>query len=164
MTTRRSRAADPMPEVVITVLGQPQAQGSKTRTRYGMREANTELRPWRNTVTYTAIDQVTGVSGYAKLRGPLQLAAAFSFRRPKSHYRTGRNAHLLRDSAPLFPTGKPDLSKLVRAVEDGLTDAGVWADDAQVVDYCGTRKVWCSEHPFALAQPGVLIYVTAVTW
>lgn len=32
-----------------------------------------------------------------------------------------------------FPITKPDIDKLLRAVCDGITDAGVWKDDAQVI-------------------------------
>lgn len=54
----------------------------------------------------------------------------FHLPRPKGHYRTGANAHLLRDSAPEQPSVKPDLDKLVRSTMDGLSEAGVWHDDA----------------------------------
>jgi Holliday junction resolvase RusA-like endonuclease len=65
---------------------------------------------------------------------PVSLIVTFVFTRPKSHYRTGKFAHLVRDDAPDSPVSRStgDLSKLVRAVEDALTDAGVWEDDSQV--------------------------------
>jgi crossover junction endodeoxyribonuclease RusA len=65
--------------------------------------------------------------------------AIFKFPRPKSHYRTGRNAHLLRDDAPEFKMSRPDGEKLERSTYDALTDAGVWRDDAQVVDAHWTK-------------------------
>src|SRR5690606_25696178 len=83
----------------------------------------------------------------------------FTLARPRSHYRTGRNAHLLRDSAPARPTGAPDLSKLARATEDALTEAGVWKDDAAVVEYRRLAKVYPGSDPDALDQPGVLIRI-----
>jgi crossover junction endodeoxyribonuclease RusA len=83
----------------------------------------------------------------------------FSFARPKSHYRTGRNAHLLRDGIPGQPMSAPDLSKLARATEDALTDAGVWTDDARVSEYLRLAKVWCGSDPGALPVPGVRIEV-----
>ena len=53
--------------------------------------------------------------------------------RNKGHYGTGKNAHLVKDSAPAHPTVKPDVDKLSRSVLDALTGI-VWVDDAQVVD------------------------------
>lgn len=83
----------------------------------------------------------------------------FAMARPKGHYRTGRNAHLLRDGAPPYPAGTPDLSKLCRATEDALTDAGVvWADDAQVVEYTRLAKVYAGQ-PGELAVPGAVIMI-----
>jgi Holliday junction resolvase RusA-like endonuclease len=64
---------------------------------------------------------------------PLALDILFVLARPKGHYRTGRNAHLLRDSAPSRPGTKPDALKLARAVEDALTSV-IWRDDSLVVD------------------------------
>jgi crossover junction endodeoxyribonuclease RusA len=53
--------------------------------------------------------------------------------RPKSHFRTGSRAGELRETAARYPVTKPDRTKLLRALEDALTDAGVWRDDTQVV-------------------------------
>lgn len=58
----------------------------------------------------------------------------FFLPRPKGHYRTGQNAHLLKDSAPALPGVKPDLDKLLRSTYDALTTAGAYTDDATVTD------------------------------
>lgn len=65
--------------------------------------------------------------------GPLRLALTFFRPRPKGHYGTGRNAGVLKDSAPDFPTTKPDGLKLARSVEDALTGV-VYLDDALIVE------------------------------
>lgn len=97
------------------------------------------------------------------LDGPLRVEMAFTLARPSSHYRTGRNRALLRAGAPLRPSGTPDLSKLARAAEDSLTDAGIVKDDARIVEYSRLAKVFIGEDPDALPMPGVLIRVWAVT-
>jgi len=82
------------------------------------------------------------LSGQPVLTGGVTLRVVFGFQRPKSHYRTGRNAHLLRDAAPEYPSSKPDIDKCLRAVGDAVTQAGVWEDDARVV--CVTAmKTYC---------------------
>ena len=53
--------------------------------------------------------------------GPMTLSVAFFLPRPKSLPKTRPSPHVKR----------PDLSKLVRALEDGLTSV-VWGDDSQV--------------------------------
>lgn len=62
------------------------------------------------------------------LTGPLQLDVTFAIARPKGHY--GKRGLL--PSAPLFVTVRPDVTKLLRGLEDALTGV-LWRDDAQVV-------------------------------
>jgi Holliday junction resolvase RusA-like endonuclease len=64
--------------------------------------------------------------------GALALAIDFHMPRPKGHYGSGRNAAILKPSAPAYPTTMPDLTKMLRAVEDALKGI-CWRDDAQVV-------------------------------
>jgi len=63
---------------------------------------------------------------------PLVVSLCFVLTHPKSHYRTGKFAHLLKDDAPLQPVFKPDRTKLARSTEDALTGI-LWGDDAQIV-------------------------------
>jgi Holliday junction resolvase RusA-like endonuclease len=62
-------------------------------------------------------------------RGPIRLFVYFRLRRPKAHY-TPKGA--VKRWAPMHPTVKPDLTKLLRAVEDALTGV-VWRDDSQII-------------------------------
>jgi Holliday junction resolvase RusA-like endonuclease len=61
--------------------------------------------------------------------GPVRLFIVFQLRRPKAHYTT-RGA--VKSSAPAYPIVRPDLTKLLRAIEDALTGV-VWRDDSQIV-------------------------------
>ena len=126
----------------ITAHGTPAPQGSKRHVGHGvMVESSKRLPAWRTLVTDAAW---AARAGAPPLRGPVRLVATFGFRRPRSHFGTGRNAAILRASAPPYPTGRNigDLSKLIRAVEDALTDAGVWHDDDQVVAIVATKQWW----------------------
>lgn len=71
---------------------------------------------------------------------PLAASVSFTFTRPKSHYRTGRNAGLLKPSAPRFHAQPPDLDKLLRLLGDALTIAGVITDDGLLVAWTATRR------------------------
>jgi Holliday junction resolvase RusA-like endonuclease len=65
----------------------------------------------------------------------VQLGVEFYVTRPKTtHYGSGRNARTLNAVGMVsrFPTGRPDLSNLVKLAEDALTGL-VWQDDDQVV-------------------------------
>jgi len=70
----------------------------------------------------------------------LRLDATFVLERPSSHYGTGRNAGVLKGSARPFPTGRPDLSNLVKLVEDALNE-NAFKDDSRIVE-CKATKVY----------------------
>ena len=53
----------------------------------------------------------------------------------------------------------PDLSKLARSTEDALTAAGIWTDDARVVEYGLLAKRYPNEGRGSLEAPGVLITI-----
>ncbi len=63
--------------------------------------------------------------------GPIYLVATFFMPRPKYHYGTGKNARVLKPSAPLYHVVKPDSDNLVKFVKDCL-NGFAWKDDCQV--------------------------------
>lgn len=125
--------------LLFSVTGIPAPQGSKRgfvnrhTGRVAMVESSSKVKPWREAVKYAALEAMGGYDVGTSFAGPVRLHVTFTLARPKGHSRTGRNAHLIRDGAPRWPAGKPDLDKLVRSTCDALGDAGVWRDDAQVV-------------------------------
>ncbi len=74
------------------------------------------------------------------MTGPLRVTIETFFARPKSHFRGGKNAGVLRDSAPEWHTTKPDRDNVEKACLDALTAIGVWKDDSQVCDGPVTKK------------------------
>ncbi len=128
-----------MTGLTIKVVGIPAPQGSKTgfTNKYTGRvvlvESSKKAKPWRHDVKAAALEARQAV-GHETFTGPVTVEMQFYFEHPKAHYRTGRLANLLRPNAPFWKSTIPDLSKLVRACEDALTDAGVWRDDALVVE------------------------------
>lgn len=155
--------------IEFIAYGRPAPQGSKQaypiyRGKRGAKvftgkvsqvEMSPHLKAWRTIVAEAA----KAVKPPRPLEGYLAASMVFSIGRPKSHYRTGRFAHLLRDDAPLAPNKRPDLSKLLRATEDALNGI-VWADDELVIRYDRLDKVYAgSNAPDALDQPGAVIRV-----
>ena len=65
------------------------------------------------------------------LRGPLWVVVFCYFARPKSHYGTGKNAGLLKDSAPVYHTSAPDADNILKFVGDALNGI-FWRDDRQI--------------------------------
>lgn len=128
----------PDPLFALTVYGTPQAAGSKRaftwrakdgRSGSNVVDANPKSKPWKDQISQHA-GEAWGVN--APLEGPLKVRFTFFRKRPAGHYGSGRNASVLKPSAPTYPTSKPDALKLARAVEDALTGI-VYRDDAQIV-------------------------------
>jgi len=114
--------------ITIEAYGTPQPQGSAKAFVSGGRaivtSANAALRPWRDTVALAARDALGARPDWERSSAPIFLTVSFWMPRPKSAPKT-------RD---IFPVKGVDLDKLIRAVGDSLTNAGVWVDDSQVVD------------------------------
>lgn len=143
----------------FTVAGMPAPQGSKRLLAHGaLVESSKRVKPWRVDVRAGAEAAMAGEPGpWIPFDGPVTLRLVFRFARPKHHYRTGRNAHELRDGVSTAPITKNygDLDKLERAIGDALTSSGVYLDDAQVTTM-HAAKVWAD----AGLPPGVMITIT----
>lgn len=122
----------------IIIPGTPQQQGSKRFVRGRGIEANKNLAPWRADAIHAIQQQF---DGREVITGPIRVQAICRYVRPKSHYRTGRNAHLVRENAPYWKASAPDLDKLQRAIGDALTQSGAIVDDSQIVAW-DASKVW----------------------
>lgn len=106
--------------IQFTAWGQPATQGSMKAFARGKRAIVThdskKLAPWRRIVSKAAKSAMATVG---PLDGPLSLSVAFYLVRPQSVRRPR-------------PHCKPDLDKLVRAVNDSL-EGIVFHNDSQVV-------------------------------
>jgi len=91
-------------------------------------DANAKASDWKKQVAQVARQ----LYGGELIDGPIKLHLIFVSPRPKNHYRSGKNSHLLKDDAPIAPIGRPDCLKLSRLVEDSLTGV-VWTDDSRIV-------------------------------
>lgn len=140
--------------VEFRVDGLPKTQGSKTagKTKDGrvfVRDANPKsLREWRAAVRTEA---QRAMAGRPLLDGDglaIRLVCLFSLQRPKS-----------RPKKHHYPDRLPDLSKLVRAVEDGLKGI-VWRDDSQVCEQVAHKR-YASDLGGSM-RPGVDIRVSVI--
>ncbi len=146
-----------MTTLSFDILGLPASQGSKRAFRnphtgrVALVESSKRLPPWREAVKHAAVEALDGAEAFG--RRPVRLWLTFYFPRPQSHFRTGANCHLLRDAAPIYPATRPDAGKCARAVEDALTDAGIYSDDSQIVDLLASKRY--ADH----RAPGVTVTV-----
>lgn len=157
--------------IEFRVMSHPAPQGSKNTFQHKhsgkiiTQESSKRVKPWRQAVGSAALEAMGGEDAiqtgkWVTMDGPVAFTVIFAFNRPKSHYGTGRNYMLLKPNAPRYPTSRQlgDLSKLIRATEDALTDVGLWVDDSLVVKLV-TDKIYCGGSHLALPVPGAVIGV-----
>lgn len=137
--------------MIVEVYGNPAPQGSKKCFCRGNKAVMLEqtagsLKPWRNAVLAAAL---VAKGGQPPMDGPLEFWCTWVVARP---------------AKPKFdqPAVAPDLSKVMRATEDALTDAGVWVDDSRVVAAV-IREVYVGDPRDPLGRPGCLLLVRAAT-
>jgi len=155
-----------MTTIEIIVLGTPAPQGSKRgfaikakgayTGKVAQVESSAKVKPWRMAVKYAALEEFIRLDSWHEMTGAIVLEVTFRLPRPKGHYGTGRNAGLLKPSAPWFPAGRPDLDKLLRSTLDALGEAGVWGDDAQVTTISAFK-----DYADRLHHPGAFIRATS---
>lgn len=84
-----------------------------------------------------AWEAVLAMRGYAPLTGPVRLTLTATLPIPRSWSAKRRAAAL---AGEIFPTGKPDLSNVLKSCEDGIEKGGVLRDDAQIVDVVAAKR------------------------
>ena len=136
----------------IVVHGVPAPQGSKrggfsakTGKTFVYEQNSKTQKSWRQDVIAAAV-KFREETGWATLEGPVKMFIRFRLPRPASVSITRRP----------YPAVKPDVDKLIRNTLDGLTQAGVYRDDAQVV-HLSVQKLYATDEPGG--GPGAIVRV-----
>ncbi len=111
----------------FTVYGTPRPQGStrafipKGWNRAVITSDNKKLKPWRQEVTDTLFVESGCIPYSGSGNEAIVMSLDFFFKRPKSA-----------PKSRAYPTVKPDVDKLIRAIFDAGTGV-LYGDDAQLV-------------------------------
>lgn len=136
-----------MTELVFTVFGLPQPQGSAKAfmpkgSRYPVVTSdNPNLKAWRRDVARAALS--AGCAGRQPHDGPMRVELDFYLHRPQA----------LKVDRPHIT--RPDVDKLARGILDALTGV-VWRDDGQVVTLTARKfytEAGVSPRAVILVQP-----------
>lgn len=127
----------PLPPATLSVFvaGQPAPQGSKRgfvnrhTGKVAMVESSKAVKPWRESVRQALLEE----TGQPRMTfdGAVIVELRFIMRRPVSTPK--------RRTPPAVK--KPDLDKLVRAILDAVSSAGVWRDDSHVVQLSAMKRL-----------------------
>lgn len=139
----------------IVVHGTPAPQGSKrggfsakTGKTFVYEQNSKTQKSWRQDVIAAAV-ALRESGNFETLDGPIELAIEFRLPRPAS-------VNIRRRP---YPCVKPDMDKLLRNTLDGLTQAGIYRDDAQVIRMAAV-KLYATDDPDG--GPGARIRVALV--
>jgi Holliday junction resolvase RusA-like endonuclease len=135
------------------VLGKPEPAGSKNAMPLYNKYTKQYLHTADGRPVINVVDDAKGSKAWKRVvaalarrdfrghitAGAVRLTLAFTLTRPKHHLGSGRNAGIVKDSAPAHHIIRPDVLKLTRAVEDALTGI-VWEDDSQIIDERLTKR------------------------
>jgi len=128
--------------IELTILGRPQPYKAYKSGKYGTYNPVSEKKQIISAHILTQFDR-------CPYEGALSATFKFHFKRPKSHYYTGKRGHILRPDAPKYPIGDihakrrtlPDVSNLVKFYEDCM-EGIVFINDVQIVEHGENEKVW----------------------
>lgn len=138
-----------MTVLAFSLYGIPRGQGrpraTAIRGRANVYKATAD-RKYEDSVRKAATDIMAGRD---PLEGPLSLSLRFRLPIPKSYSKRARASMA---AGEIAPTSKPDLSNLVKAIEDAMNGV-VFVDDSQVVRSFQT-KIYAE-------RPGVDVRVEA---
>jgi crossover junction endodeoxyribonuclease RusA len=132
-------------DLTIDVSGDPASQGSHSVINGRIVQVNSaKHKRWRNAVVFAALDLIG--EDWVPIDEPVELSVIFYLPRPKTATRE-------------FPAVMPDLDKLIRAVGDSLTTAGIISDDSRIIAihaqklYADARGVGAVIRVNTLAKP-----------
>jgi Holliday junction resolvase RusA-like endonuclease len=124
-----------MTQIAFTVDGVAVPAGSKKSFQHPstykiltLDSSGERGREWRHKV---ASEAAAAMGDDDPLAGAVELAIEFVIPRPQNHVTTTGAESAAARRRP-YPTTRPDLTKLVRGVEDAITGI-CWRDDCQVV-------------------------------
>ena len=122
------------------VSGTPKPQGRpRAFIRGGFSKVYSPMTEWKEKVQYHSEKQ-RGESHFFHNEA-LEVELKYYFKHPKNHYRTGKNAGLLKDWAKdERVTKRPDLDNLNKAILDAMQTAKLINDDSYIVKLTSSKQ------------------------
>jgi crossover junction endodeoxyribonuclease RusA len=145
---------DDVTSLGFRVYGIPAPQGSKnsgvsatTGKSFVYEQSSKTLKPWRTAIKEAAL----AARGDTPTKtGPIALSIILMMPRPASVSEKKRK----------WPSVRPDLDKMIRGVCDALKEAGIYKDDAQVVQINAEKRYATDDIQYS---PGAWIVVAEIT-
>ena len=117
-----------MNQIKLIVLGEPSAQA---RHRHFSRGKFTGTYDPSKDKKESFVSILQSQAPKEPISTAILLELTFAMHRPKSHYGSGKRAECLKDSAPEYHTGRPDIDNLQKFVQDSLNKV-FYRDDSLI--------------------------------
>ena len=118
----------------LTILGNPKAQQRHRHFRKGKFSGTYDPSKDHKANLLTIVQAQAPPT---PLTGSLSVELAFFFSRIKGHFGTGKNAGILKKSAPKWHIVRPDIDNCAKMIYDCLNHV-FWHDDSQIC----CAKIW----------------------
>jgi len=128
-------------EIHLEILGEPKAQARHRHFSRGQFHGTYDPSKDKKE-SFASIIQKDAPK--EPITDPISLELVFYMGRPKNHYGSGKKAELLKDSAPEYHSGRPDLDNLCKFCQDAMNKI-FWRDDSQICRLFAEKKY--SERP-----------------
>lgn len=135
-----------MNPISFTVIGKPATSGSKRGfaiKKGGQYTGKVVMigdcareKDWKAVVSMYAAAAMKQAGNDGPTDEPVSLEVQFLMERPRSHFNTKGD---VKKASPLYPQSKPDLTKLLRCLEDALHGI-VWKNDSQVCNQAQIKR------------------------
>jgi len=130
-----------MEQIKLMVLGEPKSQARHRHFTKGKFSGSYDPSGDKKKTFASILQENAPVQ---LISAPISLDVTFYMGRPKNHYKTGANSEMLKDSAPEYHSGRPDLDNLVKFVQDSLNT--IYYKDDALISQITAKKIY-SESP-----------------
>jgi Holliday junction resolvase RusA-like endonuclease len=124
-----------MTEIKLVVLGEPKTQA---RHRHFTRGTFSGTYDPSKDKKESFASIVQSQAPKEPISDIIFLEVVFYMSRPKNHYKTGKNKGILKETAPEYHSGRPDLDNLTKFVQDSLNKI-FYKDDALICQLTASK-------------------------
>ena len=124
----------------IVIMGQPVAKQANKITCRGQKPRQYSSQKLIETRYERDILIQCKEEDHNPFTGAIRVDYQFIAARPKSHFGTGKNSHILKPSAPAFwIVKKNDFDNMLKFLNDRCSSF-VWVDDCQIIVWTGEKR------------------------
>jgi len=120
--------------ITLLIPGQPVGKNRPRFTRVGKGVRTYSDQGDKEQLWVMVVRQQLKELAVRHFSGAVAMKIVFWMKRPANHFGSGKNAGVLKASAPAAPVTKPDIDNLLKFLADSLNHCSIWIDDSYIAD------------------------------